>query len=211
VIPEPTKKRQPTRAAPVELGVARRDEPPPDSATDEPGEGLGIEVGAVTSARIGGDDHTSLSVGVLAFLDASSWLVGFQGRVAEYAWDPTPEHGDSWGTLELGLLLGRRIDFDTVALDLTTGPAVAIEAGDTTETRPADGDRAGPTAGPSTTNVPRWLFASHFVWSTRSTVRGFVGIEGELGPTGDRVTLDGPRRLPTWMVGLALGAVVGRP
>ncbi len=168
--------------------------------------GLGLELGAVTSARVGMSDYSSLSLGLLGLVNASRWLVGFQGRVTEYAWNPSPEYGDSFGTLELGALGGRRFELGTWALDVLAGPALSLEAGSTNVS-----GHAGPASGRSeestTFVVPRVILASHLTWNSRSALRGFVGFEGEAGFAADSAE----HQLPPWMFGVAVGAVVGQP
>jgi hypothetical protein len=67
------------------------------------------------------------------------------------------------------------------------------------------------TKASSTSTVPRFVLGTRLNFGARSTVRAFVGIDGELGPAraGDSVDMPNASRLPIWTLGLALGATVG--
>ena len=151
-----------------------------------PSSQLRIELSALTGARIG-DGQGSVGVGALSILDLSGWLVGFAGRADHYQ---MLTGGPSVGALELAVLGGRRLRFQTIALDLFAGAAPAIEA---------------PTGRVS----PRLLFGGHVTLGALSMLRPFIGIDGELGPPrGGPRDADAPQ-LPIWTLGLALGATVG--
>jgi hypothetical protein len=162
---------------------------------------LGVELALVTGARVG-DGQTCVSLGALGLIDISSGLLGLQARANGYSATLPSDPGESQETLELAALGGHRMRFGTLALDLLAGPAMVLDAGSTT-TGPANG--AEPRAEPGV--VPRLLLASHLNFATRSVLRGFVGLEGDVGPTSGGN--DTPPRLPAWTVGFALGAAVG--
>jgi hypothetical protein len=179
---------------------------------------LGFELSAISGVRIG-DGQFGYGAGVLSFLQVQSWLIGFEGRADGYR----SIHGsDPETALELALLAGRRFDFGGAALDLTAGPAVAMKGVAFSQTEsvavmgtppvlpPPPPPRSEPSSGP----VPRLLVGARLGFSPRSVFRTFVGIDGELGPSRTSVdpeaNVSSPR-MPTFTVGLALGATVGTP
>lgn len=170
---------------------------------------LGIELSLISGARIG-DGQTSFGLGALSFLELSGWLLGGELRADRYQ----TLTGDSRETaLELALLLGKRLQFQGGALDLTLGPAIAekgisgsdsqiVQAGTMPPPPPPREQSSGP--------VPRLLLGARWGFSPRSVFRTFVGIDGELGPSSAQdSTSSAATRLPLWTVGLALGATVG--
>lgn len=176
------------------------------SSTPEPSvPGWGLELSVVGSARVG-DNRTSAGLGVLSLLNLWGWLAGFEGRANSYGGTA----GEPQAALQLGALGGRRFHFENVALDLLAGPALALQGHFETET-------TGPAGTISETSSPveaRLLLASHLSFAARSALRGFVGVEGEIGLAGSpgpdvRGDPSAPARLPAWMLGLALGATVG--
>jgi hypothetical protein len=193
-----------------------RDFPPSPSA---PPRQFGFELSAISGVRIG-DGQFGYGAGVLSFLQIQSWLVGFEGRADGYR---SIYGSDPETALELAILAGRRFDFGSVALDLTAGPAVAMKGVAFSETEsvavtgmptapppPPPPPRSEPSSGP----VPRLMVGARLGFSPRSVFRTFVGIDGELGPTRTSVlpeaNVSSPR-MPTFTVGLALGATVGTP
>jgi len=162
--------RAPTWRAPT---VAERDvtERSPEPSED----GLGLELSALAGAHIGEDSQTSVGLGVLSFCNLSGWLVGFEGRADHHM----VTSSESQTTLQLAALGGRRFEFQSVALDLIGGPAVALQGGSTTQ-----------TAGPAGTYreeirpgvLPRLHLASHLHFAAHSVLRGFVGITANLAP-----------------------------
>jgi hypothetical protein len=118
-----------------------------------------------------------------------------------------------------------------VAVDLLAGPALALR-GSQTKTTVSPG--AATTSQYSQDLLPRAIVSTrlNFIGSDRSIFRAFVGLDGELGPSGTSsgtargTPADTPRGtpagalgpgrgdaagLPIWTVGLALGATVGTP
>jgi hypothetical protein len=190
-----------------------RDVPPATSGARH----LGVELSLLTGARVG-DGQLGMGVGALSFLEVHGWLLGFEGRADSYR---AILGGDPETALELAALAGRRFDFGGLALDFTAGPAVAMKglafSNTTTVARldmsmnavvPPPPPQSDPSSGP----VPRLLLGARFGFTPRSVFRTFVGVDGEIGPA--RVPDDAPAgsaRLPTFSLGLALGATVGTP
>jgi hypothetical protein len=180
------------------------------SVSANSGTGLGIELSVVTGARMG-DGQASLGLGAVSVLDFGGWLLGFGGRVDEYR---PLSGGQSEDALELGVLLGKRIHFPTVTLDVMAGPGVAIK-GDLSgrEVLAVEMSTGRPTEPPpesSSGPVPRLLAGARLGFNPRSIFRTFVGIEAAFGAARADGTLspDSPG-LPNWTLGLALGATVG--
>jgi hypothetical protein len=191
-----------------------RDAPP----TPLPARELGFELSVLTGARAG-DGQVALGVGALSFLEVKSWLLGFAGRVDAYR---PITGGDPETALELGILGGKRFDLGGVALDLSAGPAVAMKGLAVSRTEVAQVDGMAPAdappppppleADPSSGPVPRLLLGARFGFSPRSVFRTFVGIDGEVGPARDSSSQEPTSgRLPTFAIGLAVGATVGTP
>jgi hypothetical protein len=193
-------------------------EPQPTRAQ---GGGVRIDLSAAAGARIG-DGQTGLGLSVLSFLDVSSWLAGFEGRVDRYntlgaAPSGGPPDGHS-GALEIAVLGGRRFWIDgSSALDLVAGPAVAIQGGSgskgTVQATPAATGTTGTVSESSPGSaVTRLLAVARVSFSARSTLHTFVAVDGDVGASHSASTdfPDAPR-LPTWTVGLSLGATVGTP
>lgn len=181
-----------------------------DSVSTDSGTGLGIELSVVTGARIG-DGQASFGLGALSFLDFSGWLLGFGGRADAYR---PLSGGPSDAALELGVLLGKRLRFPTVTLDVVAGPGVAIKgemsgrevlAVEMPAERPAE-----PPPESSSGPVPRLLAGARLGFSPDSILRTFVGIEAAFGPARAEgsPSPDSPS-LPNWTLGLALGATLG--
>jgi hypothetical protein len=184
------------------LAVPERDALVP--TLGQPRSHLRIELSAATGARIG-DGQASVGVGAISFLELAGWLVGFEGRADRYQTLAGGAH--SGGALELAVLGGRRFRFQSIALDLTAGPAAVMQGTATFETRsPTTGNDVSQS---SSSTVPRLLLGARVSFSALSTVHTFVGIDGELGPTRAGDDVPGAPRLPLWTLGLALGATVG--
>ncbi|HEY8087048.1 MAG TPA: hypothetical protein VIF09_04365, partial [Polyangiaceae bacterium] len=165
---------------------------------------LRIELSAITDARIG-DGQRSLGLGATSFLDVAGWLVGFEGRADRY-WQL--EGGRDSASLELAVLGGRRFRFGDMSLDLSAGPAVALRGtASATVVTPTGATTSQSNEGP----VPRFHLGARLHFAAHSTVRPFVGIDGDFGPPrplGVEPTFYAPD-LPVWTAGLALGATVG--
>lgn len=173
---------------------------------------LRIEFSVVTGTRLG-NGQSSVGLGVLSFLDIGGWLLGFEGRFDHY--QPL---GPGEPAIELALapLAGRRFRFGTVALDLTAGPALALQGTTTFET-PAAAPGGQPIIWTNAATAGRLLLGARVNFRARSVLRGFVGLDADIGLTRDRVSwpADQPTlppqapRLPDWSAGLVLGATVG--
>lgn len=179
---------------------------------------FGLELSVISGARIG-DGQFAFGLGALSLIEVRSLLIGFEGRADSYR---PLNGGDPETALELALLGGKRLHFGNVALDLTIGPGIAMKGlafsrvervqssdGDPpSATTPADHHQSEPSSGP----VPRVLIGARLGFRSRSAFRTFVGIDGEFGPT--RAPRDAniiSPRMPSYSVGLALGATVGTP
>jgi hypothetical protein len=169
-----------------------------------------IELSAIGGARIG-NGQTSVGLGAVSFLDIGGWLVGFQGRADRYQ---SLTGGQPEAALELAMPLGKRFQFQRVALDVLAGPAVAMMGFSISETVTAPVGTAPPreeivresTAGP----VPRLFVGARLGFSPRSVLRTFIGVDGAIGPSRATTTVDANvPELPIWTLGLALGATVG--
>jgi hypothetical protein len=180
---------------------------------------LGFELSVISGARIG-DGQFGYGAGALSFLQVHSWLIGFEGRADGYR---SIHGGDPETALELAILAGKRFDFGAVALDLTAGPAMAMKGVAFSQsesvrvegmgtTMPAPVPAPPPRTEPSTGPIPRLLVGARLGFSPRSVFRTFVGLDGELGPaqapTAPTPEVTAPR-MPTFTVGLALGATIG--
>ena len=165
---------------------------------------LRIELSAITDARIGGG-QTSLGLGATSFLEVAGWLVGFEGRADRY-WQLAG--GRAGASLELAILGGRRFRFGDMSLDLSGGPAVALRGtASATVTTPTGTTTSQLNDGP----IPRFQLGARLHFAAHSTVRPFVGLDGDFGPSrslGAEPTIYAPD-LPIWTAGLALGATVG--
>lgn len=184
---------------------------------------LGIELSLMTSARIG-DGQVGYGVGALSFVEASGWLVGFEGRADGY--QPLLG-GDTQTTLELALLAGRRFHFKPVALDLVTGPALAMSGVTFGQseivavqekngaTPPPESPPPNPAPEASTGASSRWRFGLRLGFRPRSVFRPFLGIDGEVGLTraadSERSLSSPSTPLPSYTVGIGVGATVGTP
>lgn len=218
--PAPAAVRPPPRASRVrhQLQPLDGDLPTPSTPLAQSARELGFELSLISGARLG-DGQFGYGAGMLSFLQVRRWLFGFEGRADGYR---AIDGGDPQTALELAILAGRRLDFGAVALDLTAGPGVAIKGVAFSQTEsvaaampgtappPPPPRRAEASSGP----VPRLLLGARLGFSPRSVFRTFIGLDGELGPTHAEVSPDpniSSPRMPTFTVGLALGATVGTP
>jgi hypothetical protein len=159
-----------------------------------------------------GDGQTKLGVGASSLVALAGWLVGFQAEADRY--ERLSVAGARTGAFVLGLLGGRRLAFGQLAVDLIGGPAVALRGGWSIATAKGSSDATTtPTMESSAghTFVPRLRFGGRLTVRALSTVRAFIGLEGDIGDVGP----EGPPQrgetqgLPTWTVGLTAGATLG--
>jgi len=180
------------------------------------GRELGVELSALGGARIGGG-QVGYGVGAQSLLEVKSWLLGVMGRVDGYR---SLQGGDPETALELALLGGRRLDWGPVALDLTAGPGVATLGFRMSETRAVQVEGMNSTARPSPPPapeerpgaVPRLLLGARLSFSPRSVLRSFVGLDLDMGrglTSGSGESVAESARLPSFSVGLSVGATVG--
>jgi hypothetical protein len=211
-LPQPSAAASPQPVPPriARLEAALRDSPERLKSVQPEPEHVRFEFSLATGARVG-DGHAVLGLGVLSFLDILGWLVGFEGKAESYA---RIADGRSASALALAVLGGRRLRFGTVALDLIAGPRLALFGSSSTNfVKSADAAAVAPPPEPMSTDgfVPRMLVGAHLSFSTDAVVRSFVGVDGEFG-TAHAVGDDSPgvpHRLPSWTLGLALGATAG--
>jgi hypothetical protein len=180
---------------------------------------FGVELSVLTGARAG-DAQVAYGAGALSLVEVERWLFGFEGRVDAYQ---STSGSDPESALELAVLLGRRVYFDGVALDLTLGPAAAMKGIaplSQTDAAPVDPSRTTrpPPPGPEPTTgpLPRLLVGARLGFAPHSVFRAFLGFEGELGPSQgtddpsevERSEVSSPR-LPRYTAGLVAGVTVG--
>jgi hypothetical protein len=195
------------RAEAVVTAPAR--EAPSHPSTNSPGH-VRVDLSVGAGARIG-DGQVGVDLGVLSSLEIVGWLLGFQGHVNRYYPNSNgiPDvRSDGAAALELGVLAGRRLRFQAVALDLVVGPALALHGATISSVQATP---SGTTVNQTRSDgpTPRLLASSRLTFG-RSALRSFVEVDGEIGergPSSGSMPL-GPQ-LPAWIVGVAVGAVVG--
>jgi len=209
----------PTPAAPrgkaFSEGTSRTERDQPSATTTE--RSLGVELSLITGARMG-DGQLGVGAGALSLLELNGWLIGFEGRADVYR---ALGGGDRGTALELAILVGRRLDLGGLALDLSAGPAVAMQGfgssqaevqrmsatmAQMAEIPPLLVQPTDPRSGP----VPRLLLGARLGFSPHSVFRTFVGIDGEVGSALARSD-PSSARLPRYSVGFSLGASLGTP
>jgi hypothetical protein len=185
----------------------------PSSATPSQHTRFRLELSLATGGRAG-DGYRGLALGAITMFDVGGWLFGLQGAGAQY------EHvdgGPGTSSLLLAVLGGRRFRFEapsTVSIDLAAGPALAVRG---FGTRYAVHAQAGSTGGqtpPPADDGPwvRLVASAHVSLRARSVVRPFAGVDGEVAIGTWADTPDGTDpRLPTWTMGVVIGATVGTP
>jgi hypothetical protein len=191
-------------SATVELAAAE-----PVAPVRQPGR-FRIELSLVAGARMG-DGQTGVGLGVLTFFDVRGWLLGFEGAGHHYR---GAEGVSAPVVLELAVLVGRRFRLSTTALDLTAGPAVALnEVGGSVAVQ-ADGMSAG-SAPPERGGLhARLVCGTRLSFRSGSLVRPFVGVDGELALESSPATTSsspGEAGLPAWTAGVVVGVTVGTP
>ncbi|HVT07880.1 MAG TPA: hypothetical protein VHO67_10500 [Polyangia bacterium] len=178
----PAVARAATPAAPVESATAFR-----------------LEIAVAADARAG-DGWYGAGGGVAALADLAHWLLGFEGRLDSYR--GATADAEAVG-LELIALAGRRFDWgSTRTLDLTVGPAVALHGRSamTTENVAQTGTtRFVVSPAGDGGSLARLILGCRLTFRAQSVLRTFVQLDADVGQSG----------LPTWTLGLALGAAVG--
>ena len=199
----------PTLAAlllvPVASAVVTERAPQPSAAASQPDSSrVGIEFGVQTGARIG-DGLVGANLGLFSWLELSGLLIGLQGQLDGYAAiSGTDQGAPAFG---VGALAGWRFRFGTLALDLVAGPMLALLAASSRSVSVMAGTAAfmpEPEAGDDW--LPRLHAGARLNFSARSILHTFVGIDAVFGPAGAART---EPRLPTWALGLVLGATLG--
>jgi hypothetical protein len=166
---------------------------------------LEFSVGAGARA---GDGQVGFNLAALTLFDVAGWLLGFEAAASGYR---DHEGGPGASALAAALVGGRRVRFDSVALDVMAGPALAVRGIGTSVAvaRMADGSGAAP---PPVDDGPwaRLLWGARMTFRARSLVRTFAGLDGEIALGLPSANLpDGEPRLPKWTVGAVLGVTVG--
>jgi hypothetical protein len=162
---------------------------------------LGVSVS--TGARIG-DGHTGVGLGISAFIERSGWLLGFGARAERYQ---TLQGDRSGGALEVALLGGRRWWFGDIAFDWFGGPAAAFQGTSTFESQTP----TGTTTQENTGIAPRLVVGTRATFGVRSSLRAFLGVDADIGPSRIGSDIPGEARLPRWTFGLVLGVTMGTP
>jgi len=195
--------RSPVASARVSPAAADRGAPAESPAGQE-ASGVRVELSLGTAARIG-DGQAGGGVAARSLVEIAGWLAGFEGRIDGYQ---GVSGAAPTGALELALLAGRRLRLGTLALDLIAGGGLALQGNTKSVTQ------AGSGAPPVTTSTsradPRLILGARLHFRALSTLRTFVGVEGDLGrthPAADRASDLPP--VPAWTVGLAFGVTVG--
>jgi len=170
---------------------------------------FGIEFSLAAGARIG-DGQAGVGLGALTVFEVRGWLVGFEGSADQYQ----PLHdGSPAAMLKLAVLAGRRFQWGGTALDLTAGPALAVNGFGTRVAVKVESDASARPAPPETDGVrKRLVCGARLTFRPRAVVRTFVGVDGELALDRSPVALvpDKPQ-LPAWTAGVVVGFTVGTP
>ena len=179
----------------------------PAAPTMQPGR-LGIEFSIAAGARIG-DGQAGVGVAARTSFDLGGWLLGFEGAADHYQ---GIESGSSAAVLKLAVLAGRRFRLGSMALDLTAGPAVAMNGfGNKVAVQAGTGASVG-LPPPESDGLQKRLACGARLTFRGGSVRTFAGVEGELAleksPTAPMAV---EPRLPGWTAGLIVGATVGTP
>ena len=162
----------------------------------------------MTGARAG-DGQVGVNLGALTLFDVSGWLVGFEAAASGYR---GVMGGPAASALAAAVVGGRRLWFRSIALDVMAGPAVAVRGIGRSVSVPV-GDGGGGAAGPPPIDDgpwPRLLGSARVTFRPRSLIRTFAGLDGELAIGRRSADVpNGEPRLPTWTIGVVLGATVG--
>ena len=182
--------------APASPTIARAAIPaaPVESATP-----FRIEIALAADARAG-DGWYGAGGGVAALVDLSHWLLGFEGRLDRYR--AADADAEAVG-LELIALGGRRFNWGSSrTLDLTVGPALALHGTSAMSTENVAQTATTRFVVSQTGNdggLARFILGCRLTFRAQSLLRTFVQLDADLGQSG----------LPSWTLGLALGAAVG--
>jgi hypothetical protein len=195
-------------APPVTKAIVLEHAEPATAALAQPSR-FRLEFSLAAGTRAG-DGQVGVSLGAVTFFDIAGWLLGFQAEADSYG----VTGGPGGAALQLAILGGRRFRFGGTSLDVTAGPALALRGiGSSTSMSVQSGSNPG--AMPPAMNDGPWTrihCGARLNFRARSTLRTFVGIDGDFGTA--RVATDVPTeepRLPLWTVGLIVGATVGTP
>ncbi|HEX6272453.1 MAG TPA: hypothetical protein VFZ53_05415 [Polyangiaceae bacterium] len=168
-------------------------------SADERRDPVNFELSGFTAVRAG-EQAYGAGLGAFWLLDIESFLLAAGGRIDEYTQSP----GTSESELRFMGLGGYRFRFGATSLDCLAGPAFPLQSEGTEQV-----GRKGDVTITESDSAPRLLLASHLNFRARSLLRGFVGIESEFRIGSLSPNVPDHRRLPGFMVGLALGGTVG--
>jgi hypothetical protein len=174
-------------------------------AVSGPDERLRLEMSAFGAAH-SGDGQSSLGLGVLSLVDLEGWLVGFQARADSYE-QSSSSHENA--TLQLAVLLGRRLRHSSFSFDVLALPSLTLMNTSVVEVGP-DGREQASASGA----LPRFLLATRLTLAPESFVRPFLGASAEVGATGagpESSTAARLPALPSWTVGAFAGLTLGAP
>jgi hypothetical protein len=163
---------------------------------------LRIDLSVAGGARYGAGQAV-IGFAASSFLEIDGWLAGFEGRLDRYKLLAGGPPGDA---LELAVLGGRRFRLGSSAIDLTGGPAIAVERG-ANITIMKSPLVAGTTYQIPDAIEPRLLLGARWSLAASSVVHPFVGVDAEIG----RDVSPAAHPLPFWTAGLALGGTVATP
>lgn len=177
------------------------------------GDPFRLELSLATGGRIG-DGYRGVAVGALTAFEIAGWILGLEGAAAQYE---RADNGPATSSLLLALVGGRRFWFrapSTLSIDLTAGPALAVRGfGNRTAVRAQAGLPDNPMP-PAEDDGPwaRLVASAHMSFRSRSVVRPFAGVDGELAlGTWAAAPAGAEPRLPAWTLGIVIGAAVGTP
>lgn len=184
---------------------------PGAGAGSPPHPAVGVELDALAGVRVG--DLTGVGVGLASFLELRGWLVGVQGRVDSYG-DVFGE-GDVVSAIEAAPLVGRRLDFGSVALDLVGGLGLMTTGSRVQE----DVSPSGRQRIEEDAVDPRALASARLVLGARRATRFFLAVDASAGPVSDRATVPRPAApmlgipnnpaVPVATLGFAIGGALG--
>jgi hypothetical protein len=171
-----------------------------------------IELSGALGVRAG-DSRLGVGLGLSSFLQISSWLVGFQGRIDQYQ---GPD--DGVGMIELGVLAGKRVDLDPVALDFVAGPAFTLQGTSTHSdvSVAADQERTMTEAErmelvEETPVTPRAFLGARLNFDAYSSFHAFLALDGDFALASNSDGALGAPELPAWTLGLSVGSTIGTP
>jgi hypothetical protein len=199
-VPAARLKADPDGSDRAHVAVARPERPPMGS--DPAASPVHLDLSIGMGARVG-DGQAGVGLGVISLVEIDAWLVGLQARADSYR-GLSP--GPTTGALEFAALGGRRLRAGTLVLDFLAGPALGMQVVGKSVKQVGSTEPAMTT---SPTIEPRLLVGTRLTFRAQSTVRTFVGLDGDFALTDTTNPSAALPPLPAWTVGLVLGATVG--